>query len=233
MRKIVIAIDGYSGCGKSTTARAVAGLLGYIYIDTGAMYRSVTLYFIDNHVSLTDPRAVSKALEQIDITFHYNAAKKVNEVYLNGLNVEKEIRGMDVSQKVSDVSAIKEVRHALVAQQRKMGKSKGVVMDGRDIGTVVFPDADLKIFMTADLYVRAERRQKELLGKGQLVELEEVIENLRSRDEIDTSRKESPLKKAANAIEIDTTHITFEEQIELITNLATSKLISEVDRNKN
>ncbi|CAD5268409.1 MULTISPECIES: (d)CMP kinase [Imperialibacter] len=233
MQKIVIAIDGYSGCGKSTTARAVAGLLGYIYIDTGAMYRSVTLYFIDNHVSLTDPRAVSKALEQIDITFHYNATKKVNEVYLNGLNVEKEIRGMDVSQKVSDVSAIKEVRHALVAQQRKMGKSKGVVMDGRDIGTVVFPDADLKIFMTADLYVRAERRQKELLGKGQLVELEEVIENLRSRDEIDTSRKESPLKKAANAIEIDTTHITFEEQIELITNLATSKLISGVDRNKN
>ncbi|WP_339794986.1 (d)CMP kinase [uncultured Imperialibacter sp.] len=233
MRKIVIAIDGYSGCGKSTTARAVAGLLGYIYIDTGAMYRSVTLYFIDNHVSLTDPRAVSKALEQIDITFHYNAGKKVNEVYLNGLNVEKEIRGMEVSQKVSDVSAIKEVRNALVAQQRKMGKSKGVVMDGRDIGTVVFPDADLKIFMTADLYVRAERRQKELLGKGQLVELEEVIENLRSRDEIDTSRKESPLKKAANAIEIDTTHITFEEQIELITNLATSKLISEVDRNKN
>jgi CMP/dCMP kinase len=233
MQKIVIAIDGYSGCGKSTTARAVAGLLGYIYIDTGAMYRSVTLYFIDNHVSLTDPRAVSKALEQIDITFHYNAGKKVNEVYLNGLNVEKEIRGMEVSQRVSDVSAIKEVRHALVAQQRKMGKSKGVVMDGRDIGTVVFPDADLKIFMTADLYVRAERRQKELLGKGQLVELEEVIENLRSRDEIDTSRKESPLKKAANAIEIDTTHITFEEQIELITNLATSKLISGVDRNKN
>ncbi|MEQ9379189.1 MAG: (d)CMP kinase [Imperialibacter sp.] len=233
MQKIVIAIDGYSGCGKSTTARAVAGLLGYIYIDTGAMYRSVTLYFIDNHVSLTDPKAVSKALEQIDITFHYNAGKKVNEVYLNGLNVEKEIRGMEVSQRVSDVSAIKEVRQALVAQQRKMGKSKGVVMDGRDIGTVVFPDADLKIFMTADLYVRAERRQKELLGKGQLVELEEVIENLRSRDEIDTSRKESPLKKAANAIEIDTTHITFEEQIELITNLATSKLISGVDRNKN
>jgi CMP/dCMP kinase len=232
MQKIVIAIDGYSGCGKSTTARAVAGVLGYIYIDTGAMYRSVTLYFIDNHVSLTDPRAVSKALEQIDITFHYNAGKKVNEVYLNGLNVEKEIRGMEVSQRVSDVSAIKEVRHALVAQQRKMGKSKGVVMDGRDIGTVVFPDADLKIFMTADLYVRAERRQKELLGKGQLVALEEVIENLRSRDEIDTSRKESPLKKAANAIEIDTTHITFEEQIELITNLATSKLISGVDRNK-
>ncbi|MEQ8686156.1 MAG: (d)CMP kinase [Imperialibacter sp.] len=232
MQKIVIAIDGYSGCGKSTTARAVAGLLGYIYIDTGAMYRSVTLYFINNHVSLTDPKAVSKALEQIDITFHYNAGKKVNEVYLNGLNVEKEIRGMEVSQRVSDVSAIKEVRQALVAQQRKMGKSKGVVMDGRDIGTVVFPDADLKVFMVADLYVRAERRQRELLGKGQLVELEDVVENLRSRDEIDTSRKESPLKKAVNAIEIDTTHLTFEEQIELITNLATSKLISGVDLSK-
>jgi cytidylate kinase len=232
MQKIVIAIDGYSGCGKSTTARAVAGLLGYIYIDTGAMYRSVTLYFINNHVSLTDPKAVSKALEQIDITFHYNAGKKVNEVYLNGLNVEKEIRGMEVSQRVSDVSAIKEVRQALVAQQRKMGKFKGVVMDGRDIGTVVFPDADLKVFMVADLYVRAERRQRELLGKGQLVELEDVVENLRSRDEIDTSRKESPLKKAVNAIEIDTTHLTFEEQIELITNLATSKLISGVDLSK-
>jgi CMP/dCMP kinase len=226
MKKIVIAIDGYSGCGKSTTARAVAGLLGYIYIDTGAMYRSVTLYFLENHISLTDPRAVKKALENIDITFHFNQKKKVNEVYLNGLNVEDEIRKMEVSQKVSEVSALREVRHAMVAQQRKMGKHKGVVMDGRDIGTVVFPDADLKIFMTADLYVRAERRQKELLAKGQMVEIDEVVENLRSRDAIDTTRAESPLKKAANAIEIDTTHITFEEQIELITNLATSELIS-------
>lgn len=228
MRKIIIAIDGYSGCGKSTTAREVAAQLGYIYIDTGAMYRSVTLFFIENHVSLTDPKAVAKALEQIDITFHFNPKKQVNEVYLNGLNVEERIREMEVSQRVSDVSAVKQVRDAMVAQQRKMGKNRGVVMDGRDIGTVVFPEANLKIFMTADLRVRAERRQKELLAKGQLVELEDVVENLRKRDEIDTSRKESPLKKAVNAIEIDTTHITFEEQIELITSLAISELISEV-----
>lgn len=228
MRKIIIAIDGYSGCGKSTTAREVAAQLGYIYIDTGAMYRSVTLFFIENHVSLTDPKAVEKALEQIDITFHFNFRKQANEVYLNGLNVEERIREMEVSQRVSEVSALKQVRDALVAQQRKMGKNRGVVMDGRDIGTVVFPEANLKIFMSADLRVRAERRQKELLAKGQLVELEEVVENLRKRDEIDTSRKESPLKKAVNAIEIDTTHITFEEQIELITNLAISELISGV-----
>ncbi len=232
MQKIVIAIDGYSGCGKSTTARAVAGLLGYIYIDTGAMYRAVTLYFIEHHVALTDPKAIEKSLKQIDITFNYNPVSKVNEVYLNGLNVEGSIREMEVSQRVSEVSALKEVRMAMVAQQRKMGKNRGVVMDGRDIGTVVFPEADLKIFMVADLYVRAERRQKELLDKGKMVELEEVIENLRSRDEIDTTRKESPLKKAINAIEIDTTHITFEEQIELITNLATSELISGVAQKK-
>lgn len=228
MRKIIIAIDGYSGCGKSTTAREVAAQLGYVYIDTGAMYRSVTLFFIENHVSLTDPKAVAKALEQIVITFHFNPGKQANEVYLNGLNVEERIREMEVSQMVSEVSTVKQVRDAMVAQQRKMGKNRGVVMDGRDIGTVVFPEANLKIFMSADLRVRAERRQKELLAKGQLVELEEVVENLRKRDEIDTSRKESPLKKAANAIEIDTTHVTFEEQIEIIANLAISELISGV-----
>lgn len=226
MRKIIIAIDGYSGCGKSTTAREVAKQLGYVYIDTGAMYRAVTLYFIEHFVALTDPKGVEKALKQIDITFHYHPKLEVNQVYLNGLNVEDRIRKMDVSQRVSEVSAVKAVREEMVAQQRRMGKQKGVVMDGRDIGTVVFPDADLKIFMTADLQVRAERRQKELLEKGQLVELEEVVENLKTRDEIDTSRKESPLKKAVNAIEIDTTHITFEEQMELITNLATSEIIA-------
>lgn len=223
--KIIVAIDGYSACGKSSTARKVAAALGYLYIDTGAMYRSVTLYFLEHFISLTDPKAISQALEQIDITFHYHKGRQSNETYLNGLNVEERIRQMDVSQQVSPVSAIKQVREAMVAQQRRMGKQKGVVMDGRDIGTIVFPNADLKIFMTADLVVRAERRQKELLEKGQLVELIEVAENLKQRDLIDTTRQESPLKKAANAIEIDTTHITFDEQLELITNLAHSEII--------
>ncbi len=226
MSKIVIAIDGFSGCGKSTTARQVAKELGYVYIDSGAMYRSVTLYFIEHFVSLTDPRAVAKALEQIHITFHYNHALERNETFLNGLNVEERIREMDVSEKVSDVSTLKQVRDEMVAQQRRMGKSKGVVMDGRDIGTVVLPGADLKVFMLADLHVRAERRQKELLERGVLVELQEVIENLTKRDEIDTTRKESPLKKAEDAIEIDTTHITFAEQVEIIKDLANSKMIS-------
>jgi len=224
--RIIIAIDGYSACGKSSTARNVAAALGYVYIDTGAMYRSVTLYFLEHFVSLTDPRAIAHALEQIDITFHYHAGRQANETYLNGLNVEERIRQMDVSQHVSPVSTIREVREAMVSQQRRMGKQKGVVMDGRDIGTVVFPDADLKIFMTAGLSIRAERRQKELLESGQLVELASVIENLRQRDLIDTSRQESPLKKAADAIEIDTSHITFEEQSELITNLANSEIIA-------
>lgn len=226
MPRIVIAIDGYSGCGKSTTARQVAKELGYAYIDSGAMYRSVTLYFLENFVSLTDPRAVGRALEQIHITFHYNQHMESNETFLNGLNVEERIREMDISERVSDVSAVKQVRDEMVAQQRRMGKNKGVVMDGRDIGTVVLPAADLKVFMSAKLQVRAERRQKELLERGALVELNEVIENLVKRDQIDTTRKESPLKKAADAIEIDTTHITFAEQVEIIKDLASSKIIS-------
>ena len=226
MPRIVIAIDGYSGCGKSTTARQVAKELGYAYIDSGAMYRSVTLYFLENFVSLTDPRAVARALKQIHITFHYNQHMESNETFLNGLNVEERIREMDISERVSDVSAVKLVRDEMVAQQRRMGKNKGVVMDGRDIGTVVLPAADLKIFMSADLQVRAERRQKELLERGVLVELSEVIENLVKRDQIDTTRKESPLKKAADAIEIDTTHITFAEQVEIIKDMACSKMIS-------
>jgi CMP/dCMP kinase len=224
LRKLVIAIDGYSACGKSTTAKQVAAILGYKYIDTGAMYRAVTLYFVDHHVSLTNPKEVSKALDKVHISFKVNS-RNISETYLNGMNVEQEIRKMRISERVSEVSAVKEVRVALVDQQRRMGKEKGVVMDGRDIGTVVFPQAELKFFMTADILVRAFRRQKELLAKDQLVDLDEVIDNLVQRDKIDTSRKESPLKQAPDAIVIDTTHITIEEQVDEVVRHALSKSI--------
>lgn len=225
MKKIVIAIDGYSACGKSTTAKAVARKLEYLYLDSGAMYRAVTLYFHQHYINLTNPRDIEKALENIHITFILNPKLMYNETYLNGLNVEEEIRKMYISERVSEVSALPQVRKALVAQQRKLGKKKGVVMDGRDIGTVVFPEAELKIFMMADFQIRAERRQKELLEKDQLLNLEEVKANLQKRDFLDTTRLESPLKKAEDAHVIDTTFITIEEQVEEIINLATSKMI--------
>ncbi|HYG39170.1 MAG TPA: (d)CMP kinase [Cytophagales bacterium] len=224
MRKIVIAIDGYSGCGKSTTAKSVAAHLGYVYIDSGAMYRAVTLYFHDNYVNLENPLAVNKALENIQIKFQINPTNKCNEVYLNGLNVEKEIRKLYVSDKVSEVSAIPEVRHHMTAIQKKLGKKRGVVMDGRDIGTTVFPDAELKIFMEADIYIRAQRRQKEMFEKDQVAGLEEIIENLKKRDFLDTTRKESPLVKANDAFLIDTTFITIDEQVDKILDLATGKI---------
>src|SRR5687767_10393902 len=198
LKKIVIAIDGYSACGKSTTAKQVANILGYRYIDSGAMYRAVTLFFLDHHVSLTNPKEVSKALQQIQISFKVNS-KNISETYLNGLNVEKEIRKMRISEFVSQVSTLKDVRAAMVEQQRKMGKAKSVVMDGRDIGSVVFPNAELKLFMTAEVLVRAFRRQKELLLRDQLVDLDEVIDNLLKRDKIDTTRAESPLIQAPDA----------------------------------
>jgi cytidylate kinase len=213
LRKILIAIDGYSACGKSTTAKEVAKVLGYRYIDSGAMYRAVTHYFLDHHVSLSNPRELAKALHNIHITFHVNS-KGISETYLNGLNVEKEIRKMRVSEYVSPVSAVKEVRVAMVEQQRKLGREKGIVMDGRDIGTVVFPNAELKFFMTADMLVRAFRRQKELLENDRLVDLDTVIENIQQRDKIDTTRKESPLRQASDAVVIDTTHITIDEQVD-------------------
>jgi CMP/dCMP kinase len=232
MKKIVIAIDGYSACGKSTTAKAVASKLGYLYLDSGAMYRAVTLYFDQHYININNSKEVDKALEEIHITFILNPKLMYNETYLNGLNVEEEIRKMYVSERVSEVSALPQVRKALVAQQRKLGRKKGVVMDGRDIGTVVFPDAELKIFMLADFQIRAERRQKELLEKDQLLNLEEVKENLRKRDFLDTTRQESPLKKAEDAYIIDTTFITIEEQVEEIIKLATSKMI-EIEKIKN
>lgn len=225
MRKIIIAIDGYSACGKSSTAKRVAAALNYGYVDTGAMYRSVTLYFIEHYIDLTNPKSISKALDSIDINFHHNESAGQNETYLNGLNVEDKIREMEISQKVSEVAAIREVRLAMVKQQQKMGRSKGVVMDGRDIGSVVFPDAELKIFMTADFDVRAERRQKELFDKDRLVDLDEVKENLRKRDKIDTSREESPLIKPKGSVEVDTTHMFLEEQVDHIVQLATTKMV--------
>ena len=220
MKKIVIAVDGYSACGKSSTAKEVASQLGYVYIDTGAMYRAVTLFFLRNYVNLTNPKDIEKALDQINISFIPNTGTGINETYLNGLNVEQEIRGMDVSGKVSEVSAIPKVRSAMVEQQRKLGKNKAVVMDGRDIGTFVFPQAELKVFMTADFDVRAARRQQELVEKGNMVGFEEVKKNLKHRDTIDTTRAENPLKKADDAYVIDTTELTMEEQIEQIVRLA-------------
>lgn len=225
MKKIVIAIDGYSACGKSTTAKAVAAIFGYKYIDSGAMYRAVTLYFLDNHISITNPKEIGQALMQIHLTFHVNS-HGVTEIYLNGANVEKKIRKMRISQNVSPVSTIKEVRQTMVAQQRRMGKDKGIVMDGRDIGTVVFPDAELKFFLTADMLVRAYRRQRELLEKESLIDLDTIIANITERDRIDSTRKESPLVKAADAIEIDTTHITIDEQVDEVVRQAVTKMMS-------
>jgi len=223
-RKIVIAIDGYSACGKSSTAKEVSNILGYRYIDTGAMYRAVTLYFLEHHVAVTNPRDITKALQQIHISFKTNSRNKT-ETYLNGLNVEKGIRTMHVSEMVSQVSTIKDVRTAMVEQQRRMGKEKAVVMDGRDIGTVVFPNAELKLFMSADLLVRAFRRQKELLDRNQLVDLDDVVENILHRDKIDTTRVESPLTQASDAVPLDTTHITLDEQVDEVIRMALSKIV--------
>lgn len=224
MRKIIIAIDGYSACGKSTTAKETARILGYRYIDTGAMYRAVTLYFLDHHVALTNPKEVAKALGQIQITFRVNKAG-LSETYLNGLNVEKEIRDMRVSESVSQVSAIPAVRHDMVEQQRRMGKDRAVVMDGRDIGTVVFPDAELKLFMGADILIRAFRRQNELLSRDEMVDIDTIIDNLLKRDEIDSTRKESPLRKADDAMELDTTYITVAEQVDEVVRLALARIL--------
>ena len=225
MKRIVIAIDGYSACGKSTTAKAVASKLGYAYIDTGAMYRAATLYFHEHYINLTDPKAVAQALEQIHISFIFNSKIDKSETYLNGLNVEDEIRKMYISENVSEVSALAEVRKYMVGLQKKMGKKRGVVMDGRDIGTEVFPDAELKIFMVADMSIRAHRRQLELLERKQIVPLNEIIDNIQKRDILDTTRKEGPLRKAEDAFILDSTYITIEEQVDFIINLAVGKMI--------
>lgn len=224
MKKIIITIDGWSSCGKSTLAKQLAKELGYVYIDSGAMYRAVTLYFLRNHVDWTDIKQVTAALEHIFIDFRYNTHSLQTEIFLNDENVEYVIRDLVIAEKVSDVAAIKEVRTFAVAQQQKMGEKKGVVMDGRDIGTTVFPDAELKIFMTADIAVRVERRFKEFYEKNPNVTIEEVKHNLEMRDYIDSHREVSPLRKAADAIEIDNTHITMEEQLKIALDLVKGKI---------
>lgn len=224
MRKIIIAIDGFSACGKSTTAKEVAKILGYRYIDSGAMYRAVTMYFLEHLIALTNPKEVYRALSEIKISFRVNAHGET-ETFLNGLNVEKEIRKMKISENVSSVSTIKEVRHAMVEQQRRMGRERGIVMDGRDIGTVVFPQAELKMFLTADMLVRAFRRQRELLDRDDLVDLDEVIANLQSRDEIDSTRAESPLKQAEDAELMDTTNMTIDEQVDEVVRMALGRML--------
>ena len=225
MRKIVIAIDGYSACGKSTTAKEVATILGYRYIDSGAMYRAVTLYFLEHHVAITNPKEVTKALDGIKLSFHINV-KGGSEVYLNGLSVEDEIRTMEISQNVSQVSTLKAVRTMLVDQQRKLGKEKGIVMDGRDIGSVVFPEAELKLFLSAEIMTRAFRRQQELLEKDEMIDLDVIVENLQKRDDMDSARKESPLIQAADAIALDTSYITIDEQVDEVIRMTIAKALT-------
>ena len=210
---ITVAIDGYSGVGKSSTAKAVAQQLGYTYVDSGAMYRAVTLHFLRNDVELTDATAVAQALANLQIGFQPHPRGAGYETLLNGENVEQEIRGMRVSNHVSPVSALPVVRKKMVAVQQQLGEGRRVVMDGRDIGTKVFPQAELKVFMTADPTVRAQRRQAELREKGQTVAVSDIERNLLQRDELDSSREESPLVKANDAVTLDTTHLTFEAQV--------------------
>jgi CMP/dCMP kinase len=219
-KKIIIAIDGWSSCGKSTLAKQLAKELGYLYVDSGAMYRAITLYFLRNHIDWTDTKEVKKALDQISLEFIFNENTQQNEMHLNGENVEYVIRDLVVAEKVSDVAAIKEVRKFAVEQQQMMGKKKGVIMDGRDIGTVVFPKAELKIFLTADNAVRVERRFKELIAKNPNVTIEEVKANLEMRDYIDSNRKESPLRQADDAILVDNTDLSIDETIHKVLTMA-------------
>lgn len=216
-RPLIIALDGHSSCGKSSFAKTIAKELGYIYLDSGAMYRAMTLFamqrgFIQNKI--VNEASLLKHLPSIDIEFRFNDKTLKHETYLNGLNVEEKIRSMEVSDNVSEVSKIKDVRSRLVALQQKMGEKKGIVMDGRDIGTVVFPQADIKIFMTASLEVRAQRRFKELQDKGVTVTMKEVSNNLSQRDFIDQNRAESPLKKAEDALILDNSNMTPAQQLE-------------------
>lgn len=217
MKKITIAIDGFSSCGKSTMAKDLAKEIGYIYIDSGAMYRAVTLYSIRQGIFKPegiDTEALRTQISQIHITFRLNTETHRPETFLNGENVEKEIRTMEVSAKVSPISAIGFVREALVAQQQEMGKAKGIVMDGRDIGTTVFPDAELKIFVTASPEIRAQRRYDELKEKGQETNFDEILANVKERDYIDQNRAVSPLRKADDAILLDNSHLTIAQQKE-------------------
>lgn len=228
VKPITIAVDGCSATGKSTTARAVAARLGYLFIDSGAMYRAVALYCLDHGiVTETDNPALETALDQMQIEFRPSPATGHRDLFLNGENVEAEIRSLRVSEVVSEVSAISSVRRKLVALQREMGKSGGVVMDGRDIGTVVFPHAELKIFLTASMEVRVQRRMSELTRKGKPATAEEVRANILHRDHIDSTRADSPLRKAADAHEIDTTHHSIDSQVSIVVGMAQAILNGE------
>ena len=213
MKKIIITLDGYSSCGKSTLARQLANELNYVFIDSGAMYRAITLYFLRQHVDWSNVLEIKKALSEITLDFQYNERTGQSDMFLNDENVEALIRDMLVSEHVSEVAALKDVREFGVSQQQKMGEKKGLVMDGRDIGTTVFPDAELKIFVTADPTIRVERRFKELFQKNPNITIEEVQSNLEMRDYIDSNRAFSPLYKASDALELDNSNMTREEQL--------------------
>ncbi len=215
MKKIIITIDGWSSCGKSTLARQLARELHYVYIDSGAMYRAITLYFLRHHVDWTIPAAVEEALKHIKLEFVTNHKNGQTETWLNGENVEYVIRDLVIAEKVSEVAAVGAVREFAVAKQQEMGKKKGIVMDGRDIGTVVFPHAELKIFMTADEKVRVQRRFKELYEKNPNITLDEVRQNLSHRDYIDSHRAISPLRQAEDAVVLDNSHLTIKQQLEI------------------
>ena len=224
MNKIIIAIDGHAGCGKSTTAKLLAKKLNYVFIDSGAMYRAVTLYMLEQNIDINDTLAMLKALEHIDIAFEFDSNTGNNEILLNKRLVSHEIRSMRVNENVSAVSSIKEIRHFLVTKQKEIGSNKGIVMDGRDIGTVVFPEAELKIFMTASIEARASRRLAELESQGVKVSQDDIIKNLRERDQKDSTRRESPLRKADDAIIVDTSNLTIDDQVDKVHTLALSKI---------
>jgi len=223
-KKIVIAIDGFSSCGKSTLAKSLAAKLEYVFIDTGAMYRAIALYFLRNGVSFTNEIEINEALQKINLRFEYNSSTEKSDMILNGENVELLIREMQVSSKVSEVAAIGAVRDFAVAQQQAMGVEKGVVMDGRDIGTVVFPNAELKIFVTADPQVRANRRLVELQATNPAITLQEVAENLQHRDLIDSTREHSPLRQADDALVLDNTNLDRAAQFEIALNWAKERI---------
>ena len=224
MQPIIITLDGFSSCGKSTLARQLAAELNYVFIDSGAMYRAITLYFLRNHTDWNNQTEVVAALKEITLDFQYNPLTGNSDMFLNDENVEALIRDMLVSEHVSEVAAVKEVREFGVAQQQLMGVKKGIVMDGRDIGTTVFPQAELKIFVTADPAVRVERRFKELYAKNPSISIEEVKSNLEMRDYTDSNREFSPLRKAVDAIELDNSLLTREEQLDIVLKWAREKM---------
>jgi CMP/dCMP kinase len=223
-KKIIITIDGWSSAGKSTLAKQLSKKLGYVYVDSGAMYRAITLYFLRNHIDWTDKKQVQEALKEINLDFRFNERSGASEIHLNDENIEYLIRDLIIAEKVSEIAAIKEVRAFAVSQQHKFGAQKGIVMDGRDIGTVVFPKAELKIFMVADSAVRVERRFKELYAKNPNVTIEEIRDNIQMRDYMDSHREISPLKKADDAIELDNTNLTEDEQFQKALSWAKERL---------